>query len=90
MAFFISYWRDGAWGAFDMGLRQGAYCIGCCWALMALAFVGGTMNLIWMGAGMVLMTLEKLPAPGRHLTRPLGVALCAGAAWTAAGAIGLF
>ena len=79
LAFFMEHWADGPW---RMGLRLGAVCLGCCWALMALAFVGGTMNLIWMGGAMVLMTLEKLPTLGRPLTRPLGAALlgAAGAA----------
>ncbi|MGY6412185.1 MAG: DUF2182 domain-containing protein [Alkalilacustris sp.] len=72
LVFFMAHWTEGPW---RMGLRLGLVCLGCCWALMALAFVGGTMNLIWMGGAMVLMTLEKLPALGRPLTRPLGAAL---------------
>ena len=75
LMFFLSNWRDGVAGAFRMGLHQGVFCLGCCWALMALAFVGGTMNLLWMGGAMVLMTLEKLPFLGRYVTQPLGVAL---------------
>ena len=77
LAFFMAHWAQGPW---RMGLRLGLVCLGCCWALMALAFVGGTMNLIWMGAAMVLMTLEKLPELGRALTRPLGAALLGAAA----------
>lgn len=77
LVFFMQHWEAGPW---RMGLRLGALCLGCCWALMTLAFVGGTMNLAWMGAAMVLMTLEKLPEIGRWLTRPLGCALIAGAA----------
>ena len=77
LAFFIDHWAEGPW---RMGLRMGVVCLGCCWALMALAFVGGTMNLIWMGGAMVLMTLEKLPTLGRPLTRPLGAALLGAAA----------
>lgn len=87
MAFFLSNWRDGARGALRMGAQQGVACLGCCWALMALAFVGGTMNLVWMGGAMVLMTAEKLPAIGRYVTAPLGAVLLAGAmlvAWQAA------
>ncbi len=87
MAFFLANWRDGAGGALRMGSQQGIACLGCCWALMALAFVGGTMNLVWMGAAMVLMTLEKLPAVGRYITAPLGAALLTAAmavAWRAA------
>ena len=62
-------------GAFRMGLRQGVACLGCCWALMALAFVGGTMNLVWMGVATVLMATEKLPTLGRYVTAPLGAVL---------------
>ncbi len=76
MAFFMQHWDEGP---LRMGVRLGGLCLGCCWALMALAFVGGTMNLLWMGAAMVLMTLEKLPEIGRVLTRPLGFGLLAAA-----------
>nr|MDA3856947.1 DUF2182 domain-containing protein [Roseovarius sp.] len=55
--------------------------LGCCWALMALAVVGGVMNIAFMGLATLIMVLEKLPDLGRWLTRPLGVALLAGAAW---------
>ena len=48
MAFFLSHWREGVVGALRMGLQQGVACLGCCRAPMALAFVGGTMNLVWM------------------------------------------
>ena len=81
LAFLMTHWRDGRVGALGMGLRHGLDCVGCCWALMLLAFVGGTMNLLWMGVAMLLMTLEKLPAVGRHLTRPLVVVLLLAAAW---------
>ncbi|MGY6703981.1 DUF2182 domain-containing protein [Roseinatronobacter sp.] len=77
LTFFIQYWENGPW---RMGLRLGAVCLGCCWALMALAFVGGTMNLLWMGGAMVLMMVEKLPRIGAVLTRPLGYGLIAASA----------
>lgn len=83
LSFFMAHWNDGPW---RMGLRLGAVCLGCCWALMALAFVGGTMNLGFMALGMMLMALEKLPM-GRVLTRPLGALLLAAAALVAAGVI---
>ncbi|MCU9846527.1 DUF2182 domain-containing protein [Defluviimonas sp. WL0024] len=75
LTFFLQHWRPGATAAFGMGLRLGALCLGCCWALMALGFIGGTMNLVWMGAATLFMTLEKLPEIGRRLTRPAGSAL---------------
>jgi len=82
MMFFMAHWRPGNAGAFAMGLRLGAVCLGCCWALMLLAFVAGTMNLAFMGLAMVLMAIEKMPAIGRYLTVPAGVALLAGAVLT--------
>ncbi len=80
MAVFLSHWREGVVGVLRMGLQQGVACLGCCWALMALAFVGGTMNLVWMGGAMVLMTIEKLPTFGRYITAPLGAVLVASSA----------
>jgi predicted metal-binding membrane protein len=57
--FMSRYWRTGNLGAFRMGLRLGAYCVGCCWILMALLFVGGVMNLLWIAAIAILVLLEK-------------------------------
>ena len=74
LMFFMQHWDEGP---FRNGLRLGLDCVGCCWALMLLGFVGGTMNLAFMGLAMLLMTLEKLPEIGRHLTKPLGAALIA-------------
>lgn len=72
LTFFMQHWDEGPW---RNGLRLGAVCLGCCWALMLLAFVGGVMNIAFMALAMVLMTLEKLPEIGRYLTKPLGAAL---------------
>jgi len=57
LGFLIAEWRDGARGAMVMGTRHGAYCLGCCWALMGVLFVVGTMHLMWMAviAGFVLV-----------------------------------
>ncbi len=77
MAFFMTQWRDGVSGALLMGLRHGAACLGCCWALMLLGFVGGTMNLAWMGLAMILMALEKLPHIGARVSTALGLVLLA-------------
>ncbi|NQV47004.1 MAG: DUF2182 domain-containing protein [Rhodospirillaceae bacterium] len=60
MRFFMTHWRNGRRGAFRMGLRHGVFCVGCCWALMALMFVGGTMNLVWMAVLTIIMLLEKV------------------------------
>jgi predicted metal-binding membrane protein len=70
--FFMEHWDEGP---LKNGLRLGLICLGCCWALMLLGFVGGVMNLAFMGLATVIMALEKLPEIGRLITRPLGVAL---------------
>jgi predicted metal-binding membrane protein len=46
--FLMAEWREGDAGAFIMGVRHGLFCLGCCWMLMALLFVGGVMNLAWV------------------------------------------
>ncbi len=84
LSFFMQYWSPGNRAALRMGVRLGAYCLGCCWALMAIGFVGGMMNLVWMGAATLFMAFEKLPSIGRYLTAPAGIAcLLAGAAFAA-------
>jgi len=75
--FFMAHWRDGVLGGLNLGLRQGLICLGCCWAMMVLAFVGGTMNLVWMGGATVLMALEKLPSIGARVSPLLGCGLLA-------------
>jgi predicted metal-binding membrane protein len=64
LAFFLAEWRDGKAGALVLGLKHGSYCVGCCWALMAVMFVVGAMNLLWMGALTLFVLGEKL-APAR-------------------------
>ncbi|MDA5094689.1 DUF2182 domain-containing protein [Aliiroseovarius sp. KMU-50] len=72
IGFFMQYWRDTRWNAVALGLRLGAVCLGCCWALMLLGFVGGVMNIAFMGLATLVMIFEKLPELGRHITKPLG------------------
>lgn len=84
LTFFLERWRPGLFPAFRIGAGMGAHCLGCCWALMALAFVGGTMNLMWMGAATAFMVAEKLQA-GAWLTRPAGALLLAAGAAVALG-----
>jgi predicted metal-binding membrane protein len=76
LTFFMAHWDEGA---LRNGLRLGLVCLGCCWALMALGFVGGVMNLAFMGLATVVLVVEKLPGLGRWVTRPLGVVLLASA-----------
>jgi predicted metal-binding membrane protein len=75
IGFFMMEWRDGAAGAFKMGLKHGAFCVGCCWALMALLFVLGVMNLLWVAAISVFVLLEKATPYGRAIARVTGVAM---------------
>ncbi len=77
LTFFMQHWRPGLRNPVMLGLRLGALCLGCCWALMLLGFVGGVMNLAFMGLATLVMIFEKLPDLGRLLTRPLGWGLIA-------------
>ena len=62
--FLTEHWRPGRFGSFVLGVRHGAYCVGCCWMLMALLFVGGVMNLIWIAVLTLVVLLEKLLPDG--------------------------
>jgi predicted metal-binding membrane protein len=75
-AHFLSrYSRTGTLGAFRMGLRLGAYCVGCCWILMGLLFVGGVMNLLWIAAIAIFVLLEKTIPFGEVSGRVAGAAM---------------
>lgn len=84
LTFFMAHWDEGA---LRNGVRLGLVCLGCCWALMLLAFVGGVMNIAFMGLATLIMVIEKLPQYGRLLTRPLGVVLIAAGIFVALGAV---
>ena len=75
MTFFMRYWRDGIAGGLKMGIRHGLACIGCCWALMLLALIGGMSNVLFMALSAFVMALEKFPAIRKRVTMPLGVLL---------------
>ena len=64
-----------------MGLRLGAYCVGCCWLLMLLLFVAGVMNLWWVGAISALVLIEKVSPAGPWIARAAGVLLMLWGAW---------
>ena len=66
LGFLVGTWRDGRHGAMEMGARHGAWCLGCCWALMAALFALGVMSLAWMALLAALITLEKT-LPWRRL-----------------------
>jgi predicted metal-binding membrane protein len=81
IGFILSEWREGAAGAIVMGLRHGAFCIGCCWALMALLFVAGVMNLLWVAAIAAFVLVEKVVPAGRVVSRLAGTILLTWGAW---------
>lgn len=74
LPFFLANWVTTTRGVLRLGIKQGVYCLGCCWAMMLVMFAVGVMNVIWMvGIGMV-MTIEKM-LTGRRFTHAVGVAL---------------
>ncbi len=77
MGFLLTSWRDGALGSFRMGLHHGLYCLGCCWSLMVVLFVMGTMNLVWMGVLSIVIFVEKIVPYGVEMGKATGVALIA-------------
>jgi predicted metal-binding membrane protein len=74
--FFFANWTAEPRGVFRLGLRQGLYCLGCCWAMMLLMFAAGAMNVVWMAALGIVMTVEKLSTTTR-CARLAGVAFVA-------------
>jgi predicted metal-binding membrane protein len=76
-AFLSRHWRPRAVGALRLGVMHGAYCIGCCWMLMVLLFVGGVMNLAWIAALSLLVLAEKILKAGRWVGRGAGIVLVA-------------
>ena len=81
LAFLIGSHRPGAGGAFRMGLEHGAFCLGCCWFLIALLFVGGIMNLYWIAGLAIYVAVEKLAPSGRTFSRIAGAAMAAAGLW---------
>jgi predicted metal-binding membrane protein len=71
-AFLSAHWRRGPAGALRMGVEHGFYCVGCCWSLMLLLFVGGIMNLVWIAGLAIFVLLEKLLPRGDWLARASG------------------
>jgi predicted metal-binding membrane protein len=72
---FSAHWREGRNGALLMGIQHGAVCVGCCWLLMALLFVGGVMNPLWVGGLSVVVLVEKVLPRGDLIGRALGAGL---------------
>lgn len=75
LEFVMTQWREGMRGAFTMGLKHGAYCLGCCWLLMLLLFVGGVMNFGWIAGLALFVLVEKLAPAGHWIGRAAGAGL---------------
>jgi len=88
IAFLTSHggFRTAPLGALRLGIQHGAYCLGCCWALMALLFVGGVMNVLWIAGIAILVLLEKIVPAGQLIPRISGVLIAAVGFWLLAGA----
>jgi predicted metal-binding membrane protein len=87
LGFLLDHWADGMTGALAMGARHGAWCIGCCWALMAVLFAVGTMNATWMVLIAALSLAERAVPGGHVLARLAGLALVGWGAWQAGSAV---
>jgi len=81
LSFLMQRWQEGRAGAFRMGAEHGVYCVGCCWALMLLLFVGGVMNLMVIVALTVFVAIEKLVPFGDYSARVSGFPLMALGVW---------
>jgi predicted metal-binding membrane protein len=79
--FFFSHWQTSARGVFRLGLQQGLHCLGCCWAMMLVMFAVGAMNVIWMAALGIVMTLEKMTSSERYTQMVGAVLIAIGAAF---------
>jgi predicted metal-binding membrane protein len=90
-SFFVRYYRTGVGAAWHLGLRHGAFCLGCCWALMLVMFGIGVGSLAWMAALAGVMVVEKTVPGGRWLSPVVGIALVLLAAvWLVQPAAGLW
>jgi len=79
--------RGNVTGSLALGVRHGAYCIGCCWVLMALLFVGGVMNVFWIAAITIFVLAEKLVPTRRLIPRVSGTGLLVAGVWLIASAL---
>jgi predicted metal-binding membrane protein len=89
LAFVAQHWRDGRLGAFRMGLRHGAFCLGCCWALFAVLVAAGIMSLAWMLLLTLVVFVEKVLPQGQRASIAIGVALVALGLLFAIGAVSM-
>ena len=87
LQFITHHWRQGIAGALRMGIAHGAFCLGCCWVLMGLLFVGGVMNLYWIIGLAVFVLLEKTIPAGHWLGALTGIGLIVGGGWLLVGTL---
>lgn len=85
LGFLMSEWREGKQGALRMGLQHGAFCVGCCWLLMALLFVAGVMNLLWVATIAAYVLIEKVTPEGHWVSRAIGLLVIVWGTWLIAG-----
>jgi predicted metal-binding membrane protein len=81
LGFFMTQWREGASGALTMGLKHGAFCVGCCWMLMGLLFAAGVMNLLWVALIAIFVLFEKVLPWERLVAYAAGLALIGAGLW---------
>jgi predicted metal-binding membrane protein len=80
-SYLSAHWRTGSWGTFRFGFDHGLYCVGCCWFLMLLLFVGGVMNLVWIVGLAIFVLVEKVAPRGDWVAKVSGVAMMGAGVW---------
>jgi predicted metal-binding membrane protein len=81
LGYLMTEWRDGLGGAFRMGVQHGAFCLACCWMLMALLFIVGVMNLLWAVIITVYVLVEKVAPNGKWISRAAGAGMLLWGLW---------
>jgi predicted metal-binding membrane protein len=81
IGFFLNEWREGRSGIFAMGIKHGRYCLECCFLLMAILFLAGVMNLLWVATIAALVLIEKLSKAGPAIARVAGAAMLVWGGW---------
>jgi predicted metal-binding membrane protein len=87
LGYFMTEWREGKWGPLVMGIRHGAFCVGCCWLMMALMFVAGVMNLFWIALISVYVLAEKVLPGGHKISWGIGALMVGWGVWMIAGVL---
>lgn len=87
LGFFMAEWREGRLGTLLMGVRHGAFCVGCCWLIMALLFVAGVMNLIWITVIAAYVLVEKVLPGGHKVSWGIGALMIGWGVWMIMGVL---